>query len=612
MLLRLRIGLVLAFAAVSFPVNSAERPRPNNIILFVADGTRALSVTPESAPTLAGIRDKGVNFKNSHSLFPTFTTANASALATGHYLGDTGNYSNVIYTGRPIEVAGGSVTPRLDDTDVLGEIDRLFAGNYLNEETIFSAARSRGFSTVAIGKSGATLIFDHTERSGEKTILFDDTTGSSRGIPLSAEVKTALQAAGLPLATPSRGANGQGGDSKTPGTTVANIVQQSYFADVATKVVLPLLKARNKPFLLVYWSLDPDGTQHGQGDSHLTVTPGINGPTSKAAIKNADENLKRLLASLDELGLRSTTNILVTADHGFATVSKESKTSPAAKISYPDVPPGLMPRGFLAYDLAKALNLPMFDPNNKNARVAENAAPRDANALIGNDPGKSDVIVAANSGSDLIYLPNKDRKLAERIIEALMAQDYTSGIFVDDDLGSFPGTLPASAVNLAGQSRTPRPSIVVNFRSYSTGCEQPLLCAVVIADSRYQQGQGSHGSLSRAETMNFMAAIGPDFKRGFVDEAPVSNADVSQTIARLLGLQLKRKGRLVGRVMTEAMPGGRMPVFRSRIRQSSPGPNGLRTILNYQTVGSTRYFDAAGFPGRTVGLITDAKTSRLR
>src|SRR5262245_28591524 len=112
--------------------------------------------------------------------------------------------------------------------------------------------------------------------------------------------------------------------------------------------------------------------------------------------------------------------------------------------------------------------------------------------------------------------------------------------------------------------------------------------------------------------MNFMAAIGPDFKRGFVDEAPVGNADVSQTIARLLGLQLKRKGRLVGRVMTEAMPGGRMPVFRSHIRQSSPGPNGLPPILNYQTVVRTRYVDAAGFPGRTVGLITDAKTSRLR
>src|SRR5262245_23360009 len=424
MLLRLRIGLVLAFAAVSFPVNSAERPRPNNIILFVTDGMRALSVTPESAPTLAGIRDKGVNFKNSHSLFPTFTTANASALATGHYLGDTGNYSNVIYTGRPIEVAGGSVTPRLDDTDALGEIDRLLGGNYLNEETIFSAARSRGCRTVAIGKSGAPLIFDHTQRSGEKTILFDDMTGSSRGIPLSAEVKSALQAAGLPLATPSRGANGQGGDSKTPGTTVANVVQQSYFADVATKVVLPLLKARNKPFLLVYWSLDPDGTQHAQGDSHLALTPGINGPTSLGAIRNADGNLKRLRDALDELGLAASTNILLTADHGFATISRQSATSPSARVSYPNVPPGLMPLGFLAFDLAKALNLPMFDPSNSNARVGENALTREGNALIGNDPSKPDVVVAANGGSDLIYLPSKDRRLAGRIVEALLAQDY--------------------------------------------------------------------------------------------------------------------------------------------------------------------------------------------
>ena len=51
---------------------------------------------------MAEVRDKGVNFKNSHSLFPTFTTANASGLATGHYLGDTGDFSNTIYTGYPV------------------------------------------------------------------------------------------------------------------------------------------------------------------------------------------------------------------------------------------------------------------------------------------------------------------------------------------------------------------------------------------------------------------------------------------------------------------------------------------------------------------------------
>ena len=68
------------------------------------DGLRALQRdAARRAPTMAAIRDKGVNFKNPHSLFPTFTTANASAIATGHYLGDTGDFSNTIYVGYPVQ-----------------------------------------------------------------------------------------------------------------------------------------------------------------------------------------------------------------------------------------------------------------------------------------------------------------------------------------------------------------------------------------------------------------------------------------------------------------------------------------------------------------------------
>src|ERR1700704_1993609 len=221
--------------AVAVNTAAAQTKRPHNVILFVPDGLRALSVTPENAPAMAGVRDSGVNFRNSHSIFPTLTTANASALATGHFLGDTGDYSNTIYVGRPIAGAGNSVTPFLENDRVLGEVDQLFGGDYLNEETILKAARAAGFSTAAIGKLGPVLIFDHTERSGEQTIIFDDSTGTATGIPLSNEVTAALTAAGLPLATPGRGENGRGGDFKTPGTTIANVVQQNYFADVAAK-----------------------------------------------------------------------------------------------------------------------------------------------------------------------------------------------------------------------------------------------------------------------------------------------------------------------------------------------------------------------------------------
>ena len=116
--------------------------------------------------------------------------------------------------------------------------------------------------------------------------------------------------------------------------------------------------------------------------------------------------------------------------------------------------------------------------------------------------------------------PGKDRAVAAKVVAALLAQDYVSGLFVDDDLGTFPGTLPLSAINLKGSSVTPRPAIVINFRSYSTGCDKPVMCTVNVADTCLQQGQGMHGSFNRADTMNFMAAIGTRFQSGLRRRQP--------------------------------------------------------------------------------------------
>ena len=49
---------------------SAQNATPRNLILFVPDGLRGRIVTPQTAPAMAEVRDKGVNFKNSHSLMP--------------------------------------------------------------------------------------------------------------------------------------------------------------------------------------------------------------------------------------------------------------------------------------------------------------------------------------------------------------------------------------------------------------------------------------------------------------------------------------------------------------------------------------------------------------
>jgi Type I phosphodiesterase / nucleotide pyrophosphatase len=70
-----------------------------------------------------------------------------------------------------------------------------------------------------------------------------------------------------------------------------------------------------------------------------------NGPTSLAAVKTADDNLNALRQALDRLGLTASTNIVIAADHGFSTISKQSSTSPAAKADYKDVPKGFLPPG---------------------------------------------------------------------------------------------------------------------------------------------------------------------------------------------------------------------------------------------------------------------------
>jgi arylsulfatase A-like enzyme len=593
----------LLLTVIGTQVIAAEQP--HNVVLFVADGLRALIVNKDTAPTMSSIKKSGVWFKNSHSLFPTFTMPNSSALATGHYFGDTGVFGNTLYVGFPVINAASSVTPFIENDLVLGDIDEHFAGNFMSEEALLDAARKAGFSTAAVGKLGPVGIQAGTDRSGDFTIVVDDMSGHKGGIPLNAGFVADLQQAGLSVEAPTRGENGKAGDQKAPGTIIANTDQQKYFVEVTTKVLLPRFKATGKPFVLVFWSRDPDGTQHNQGDSLGKVEPGINGPTSMKAIKNADDNLAEIKNALESLGLDKTTDIFITADHGFSTISKQSKTSPSTKILYSDTPDGLLPPGFLAIDLADSLNLPIFDPDSNNQPVDYKAGKhsKKANGLLGQDASLPELVVAANGGSDLIYLPKPNsNELAVKVVKALLAQDYVSGLFVDDSFGSIPGTLPLSSINLKGSALTPIPAIVVNFKSFSTGCKTPVLCTAEIADTGLQQGQGMHGSFSRADTYNFMAATGPDFKQGYIDQSPVSNADVGKTLAEILKLNIPEKGKLIGRIVTEAMPGGKMPKYFSKTKKSAHGEHGLTTLLKYQELGGTKYFDVAGFSSRSVGL----------
>src|SRR5262249_15486908 len=168
------------------------------------------------------------------------------------------------------------------------------------------------------------------------------------------------------------------------------------------------------------------------------------------------------------------------SDHGFSTISKESQTSSTVKTKFADTLPGHLPLGFVALDLAHALNLPLIDPDDGYRTIGEGEHTKKGNGLIGGDRNEPKVVVAANGGSDL----------------------------TDSKLGKFPGTLTLDDIALEGSAITPHPAIAISFRSFDTICGEPVRCTVEVADTVLQQGQGMHGSFSRADTWNFMAMQG--------------------------------------------------------------------------------------------------------
>ena len=655
-LLRVATGTLLSAFALAVPTLAHAQKR-HNVIIFVADGLRRGSVTAQDMPTFLKLRSEGVDFRNSHSVFPTFTTANASVIATGHGLGDTGDYSNTIYPGvrlakpDPITAttSGGFLTPFLENDEVLANMNSVFHGNYLGERTLLSVAAEKGYHVASIGKLGPTAIqlndrltwTEYNTLSAGGQVVIDDSTGTT-GFPLPPDITEAITKAGLSPDTPSRNNgygdksqnnNGYSGDARNAGTLDSNHVQQQWYADIATKVLLPTFTQKpDDNFVLLFWSRDPDGTQHNEGDSLQNLAPGINGDTAKRGLRNADHALKQLIDWLDaHPAIKANTDVLVTSDHGFATISrrdigpKEVTHEVSSHLSYltpPLDPPGTLPSGFLAIDLGTRLGLRVFDSTNRatdgnyiykevvfqgeDAHTLPLSAQgsailsQSATRIDGQD---ADAIIAANGGSDLVYVPTKNPETVKKLVDTILQLDYVGGVFVDDQYCAsktdcLPGALPMTAIGLVGKSSVPRPAIVVNYKTwYQTPGD--LQSAVQVSDTTLQQGQGMHGGFGREQTFNNMAAIGPDFRAKFADELPMGNIDIVPTLAHILGIDMPSNGTLKGRVVTEALAASKSSENSTDKAEavkksiSSPAAGGLNTVLEYQQKDGVTYYDRA-------------------
>jgi hypothetical protein len=384
--------------------------------------------------------------------------------------------------------------------------------------------------------------------------------------------------------------------------------------DMIVNVTLPRFKAANRPFILVYrFGPKPEGPQkllHRE-------TVGSTEPALANAAVTADEVLAAIEEQLRRLELYDTTNIIVAAEQGTSFVWKASKANGWINLAAEQARWGTLPPGFLAMDLAVAMaekhpELKLFDPDNEYVAMKHAAVrhPRFGNGVIAITPDEPLIFIEARVDHDLIYIPKNlsgrtERRLRKSLIQAVFQFSYTSGVFVNEvRLGRPPGTLPLKHLGWGTDGTAPIPDIVVAFASVGMHCDEPTLCTHAIADTLLKEGEVLRGAFSRADTWNFMAARGPDFRVRFRSATAASNADVVRTMALLLGLSSRTASSPSARVLVESLTGheGESPRVRRREIVSRKTPDGMTTEIHLQSVGSTQYFHAAGGPGFTIGI----------
>ncbi len=263
------------------------------------------------------------------------------------------------------------------------------------------------------------------------------------------------------------------GGSFGPGLTPIENLTVSHDADGDTAMTErfcnEVLRDR-RPALAVLWQCEPDHSQHGYA---------LGSPQHLAAVASADANAARVAATVEDLNADGEDILLIVAsDHGHETVDR-------------------------IIDLDRLL----IDAGLKDAE------------------GSSDVVVASQGTSALIYLADNARHRLENILGFL---EGVGSVHSGDrlaDLGQ--RTDGALAIAIDGHKTDAPNAFGINglsdafFNQFSTETES---------------GNGQHGGLGRYEQNPFMIITGGGFAPGSATDTPTSAVDIAPTILGHLGL----------------------------------------------------------------------------
>jgi arylsulfatase A-like enzyme len=270
-------------------VSTASAPRL--VIVFVVDGLRPDALTPGDTPTLARLRAEGVEFTNSHAVFPTVTRVNAAALVTGAQPGRHGITGNQMYV--PAVDAGRAFST--DDYRQLARLDAASGGRVLLVPTLAERLHAHGLRLAAVssGSTGSAWLLDPKAAAGVGVLVngyFDP--GTTVAYP--ADVNAAIL--------------GKFGPAPAKKGAERYDAAVAWSQRVLREYVLPALA----PAVVVNWLTEPDHSQHVHG---------VGAPPAREAVRTADREVAAVLETLVALGLAETTDVFVASDHGFTSNS---------------------------------------------------------------------------------------------------------------------------------------------------------------------------------------------------------------------------------------------------------------------------------------------------
>ena len=561
-------------------------PAARRVIIFVWDGLRADDLTPEIAPNYFALARSGVVFADHHAVYPTFTMMNSASIATGVYPGVHGFYGNVVYApsakgknakGADIDFSAPAF---IEDFGVVEAVRDSYQGRLTLVPTMLQAAQAKGLTTVAIGKFGAAFIQDY-KRGG---IILDEDAAmplgfakelQQAGYPLPRNSGNAYEAGALTLANDNGDPTApipiqrlKDGQTGNPLDCSGALSRRgfAYLTDVFVNYILP----NKKPDLTIFWSKEPDATNHAYG-------PGT--CNSIDATRMNDEILGRVVEKLRQLGWEESTDIIITQDHNHSTVSGDVAYYPLRAIVDRGIgahdPHGYSVSGFVrtaelltrdglkAYDGAGCRNIPTLSgimadgthlypgKDDQHGQVCGRAQKYTSPSYVVPKPMPAGaVVVAANAGSDYLFVPDGNIETVKAAVVSLQSRLQFGAIFVSDKYGEIAGTLPMSLIKTETSGNGRAPDIIVSF-SYDENVAVAGKSGVSYASSINRRGD--HGSFSPTDTHISLMASGPDFESGLYDTLPTSNVDIAPTVARILQFSMPA---VQGRVLEEALQGG--------------------------------------------------------